>query len=56
MVYHAAAIAACADEDTISFVVAALPGAWASVVSDGAAWYVNGDAVTTNLLTCTAAD
>ena len=56
VVTHAGAIAACADEDTITFVVAALPGAWASVVSDGDVWYVTGEAVTTNLLTCTAAD
>ena len=56
MVNHAAAVSACADEDTISFVNTALPGDWAKVVSDGTAWYVTGEAVTTNLLTCTQAD
>lgn len=53
MVTHAAAVSACASEDTLTFVDTVLPGAWVHVVSDGAAWYVTGEAVTTNLLTCT---
>ena len=51
----AGAAVPCSGEDTITFVnTAELPGDWFELHSDGALWYISGQAGTSGGITCTA--